>query len=168
MPYYTQTTNQTTALCSGWAAYFNTDLTPISIPAGTPTKLTLTTTAQSVDEEFLPLGTSSLWDSVNSQFDFSSLQVGDSVDIRVDGELTNTGFNESYKLNLHAALGAPSEYVLPFASGTRIFAGTAAVSRYNSLYIRQHMIDYPSELRLVTTDASTGFLIDIFIRVIRK
>lgn len=153
----------------GWGSYFNGDQTPISIPAGVETKLTLTTTGGSEIEEYLPLGVSGLWDSVNSQFDFSSLEIGDMVDLRVDGSLTNSGFNESFTLNLQVGIGSPGEFTLPFASGNRLFAGTAAVSRYNGIFIgSENAKNFPSELRVVTTDAASGFLIDIYVKVLKR
>lgn len=152
----------------GFANYINGDLTPINIPAATETKLTLDASSGTIVDAFLPAGVTSVWDSVSSQFDFSQLSIGDMVDIRVDGSLTNTGFNESFALNFVSAIGSPSEFTLPFSSGNRLFAGTSVVSRYNGIYIGfQDMIDSPSELRVTTTDAASGFLIDIYIKILR-
>lgn len=153
---------------AGWANYINGDLTPINVPAGVETKLTLDASSGTIVEEFLPTGVTSLWDSVNGQFDFSSLSIGDMVDIRVDGSLTNTGINESFQLNLVSAVGSPSEFTLPFASGARFIPGTSVLSRYNGIYIGfQDMIDFPSELRVISSDASSGFLVDVYIKVVR-
>lgn len=156
-------------LTGGWADYFNGDQTPINAPAGVETKLTLDASDPSnVNDEFIPIGVSKLWNSETSQFDFSGLSIGDTVDIRVDGSLTNSGFNESFALNLVAAIGSGSEFTLPFASGNRLFAGTSLISRYNGLYIGSNdIINNPSELRIVTTDAASGFLVDLYIRVIK-
>lgn len=154
---------------SGWGSYFNGDQTPINIPTGVETKLTLTTTGGSEIEEYLPLGVSGLWDSTNSQFDFSSLEVGDMVDIRVDGSLTNSGLNESFALNLVVGIGSPSEFTLPFSSGNRLFPGTSTVSRYNGIFIgSENAKNFPSELRVITTDPATAFLIDIYIKVLKR
>lgn len=153
----------------GWGSYFNGDQTPINLPAGVATKLTLTTAGGNEREEYLPLGVSGLWDSVNSQFDFSSLEVGDMVDLRVDGSLTNSGFNESFNLNLVAGIGSPGEYTLPFASGNRLFAGTSPASRYNGIFIgSENTKNFPAEIRILTTDAASGFLIDIYIKVLKR
>jgi hypothetical protein len=153
----------------GWGSYFNGDQTPISIQAGFETKLTLTTTGGSEREEYLPLGVSGLWDSVNSQFNFSSLEVGDMVDLRVDGSLSNSGINESYVLNLYAGIGSPGEFVIPFASGNRLFAGTSIVSRYNGIFIGSDNVkNFPAELRALTTDTATGYLVDIYIKVLKR
>lgn len=153
----------------GWGSYFNGDQTPISLPAGVSTKLLLTTTGGVEREEYLPLGVSGLWDSVNSQFDFSSLEVGDMVDIRVDGSITNTGFNESFSLDLQVGIGSPGEFTLPFASGVRLFSGTSAVSRYNGIFIGSDSAkNFPAEFRITPTDAASGFLYDIYIKVLKR
>lgn len=153
----------------GWGSYFNGDQTPINIPANTETKLTLTTVGGGENEQYLPLGVSGLWDSVNSQFDFSSLEVGDMVDVRVDGSLTNSGFNESFVLNMEIGIGSPGQFTLPFASGNRLFAGTATVSRYNGIFIGSDNVkNFPSELRVLTTDVASGFLIDIYVKVLKR
>ncbi|AUR81596.1 hypothetical protein NVP1009O_29 [Vibrio phage 1.009.O._10N.261.51.C9] len=153
----------------GWGSYFNGDTTPIEIPAGVETKLTLTTSGGGETEDYLPLGVSGLWDSANSQFDFSSLEIGDMVDIRIDGSLTNTGFNESFALNLVAGIGSPGEYTLPFASGNRLFAGTSPASRYNGIFIgSDNTKNFPAEIRMLTTDAAEGFLIDMYVKVLKR
>lgn len=153
----------------GWSSYFNGGQTPITIPAATETKLTLTTTGGSEVETYLPIGVSGLWNSTTSQFDFSSLDVGDMVDIRIDGSLTNSGFNESFQLSLHVGIGSPSEFSLPFASGNRLFAGTGVVSRYNGIFIgSEDAKNFPSELRILTTDAASGFLVDLYVKVLKR
>lgn len=155
-------------LTGGWAAYFNGDLTPITIPAATPTKLTMDATTGGIQDEYLPLGVSDVWNSTTSQFDFSKLSLGDMVDIRVDGSLTNSGVNESFALNFIGAKGSASEYTLPFASGNRLFSGTSIVSRYNGVFIGStDMINFPSEMEIVTTDAATGFLVDIYVKILK-
>lgn len=156
------------ALRGGWANYVNGDQTPINIQAGVETKLTLTTVGGVEREEYLPIGVSGLWDSVNSQFDFSSLNVGDMIDFRIDGSLTNSGLNESFVLNLVAGIGTPSEFTLPISSGNRLFAGTSIVSRYNGIFIgSENTRTAPAELRILTTDDASGFLIDIYVKVIK-
>lgn len=153
----------------GWSSYFNGDQTPINVPAGVETKLTLTTQGGSEREEYLPLGVSGLWNSTNSQFDFSSLEIGDMVDIRVDGSLTNTGLNESFVLNLVVGIGSPGEFTIPFTSGNRLFAGTSVVSRYNGIFIGSgNAKNFPAELRILTTDVASGFLIDIYVKVLKR
>ncbi|AUR83283.1 hypothetical protein NVP1033O_09 [Vibrio phage 1.033.O._10N.222.49.B8] len=155
-------------MMGGYANYINGDVTPINIPAGVETKLTLdASTGVIVDE--LPDGVTTVWNSATSQFDFSELKIGDRVRVRVDGSMTNTGFNESFVLNLVMGVGGGNEFTIPFASGNRLFAGTSVVSRYNGFYIgSQELIDNPSELRIQTTDAASGFLIDLYIEIDRK
>lgn len=155
-------------LFGGWANYITGDPTPVTLPAGVATALPLDASQGTIREDFLPLGTSRLWDSTTGKFDFSGLNIGDTVSIRIDGVLTTTTFNDSFLLELVAAEGSPSEFTLPFASGTRLFAGSGAVSRFNELYIgSQDMIDNPAGLYATASANATGFLINIYIRVNR-
>lgn len=152
---------------AGWANYINGNATPITIPAGVETKLTLDATTGTIIDDFIPNGSTSLWDSANSQFDFTGLKIGDIVNIRVDGSLTNTGINQSFLLSLVAAIGSPSEFSLPFSSGSRFIPSTSLISRYNGIFIgSDDVVNYPSELRVTSTDSSTALLVDIYINVI--
>ena len=93
----------------------------------------------------------------------------DMVDIRIDGSLTNSGINESFVLNMVAGIGSPGEFTLPFASGNRLFSGTSVVSRYNGIFIGSDNIkNNPAELRIITTDSASGFLIDIYLKVLKR
>lgn len=158
-------------LRGGWANYINGDTTPITLPANVETKLTLDASTGAVIDEYLPKGVTSVWDSVNSQFNFSQLSVGDMVDIRIDGEIdTTTSFtNNAFFINVVAAIGSPSEFTIPFESGNRFVAGDNVISRYNGVFIgSQDMIDNPAEIRaLMVNDNAQGFLVDIYIKVIQ-
>lgn len=152
---------------TGFVSIFNEDLTPVAIPENGEVKLPLAAT--DVDESFLPVGVSGLWNPTTNQFDFSSLDIGDTVDLRVDGSLTNTGFNESFRMLLRAAIGSPSQYELPLGYGNRLFAGTSGISRYNGFFIGSaDMRDNPAEIIVTATASATCFLTDIYIRVTRK
>lgn len=152
----------------GWANYINGDLTPINVPAGVETKLTLDADSGTIVDQYLPTGVTSIWNSTTSQFDFSELDVGDMVDIRVDGSLTISGLNESFELNLVAAIGTANEFTVPLASGNRFISGTSIVSRYNGIFLgSQNIVDAPAELRVVTTGDASGFLVDIYIKVLK-
>lgn len=155
-------------ILGGYANYINGDFTPIPVPANTETKLTLDASTGTIVTN-LPDGVTNLWNSTTSQFDFSELAVGDRVRVRVDASLSNTGFNESYKMDLIIGLGSAKEFALPLAAGNRIFSGTSPISRYNGFYIgSQELVDNPAEIRIETTDAASGFLIDIYIEIDRK
>lgn len=154
---------------AGWIAFINGDLTPINIPAGVETKITLDADSGAVIDEFTPQGVTKLWDSTANQFDFSELAVGDMLDIRIDGELTNTGINESFSLSLVAAIGTAEEFVLPFSSGVRFVPGTSIVSRYNGLFMgTPEIVSSPAELRITSSSDSSGFLMDMYIKIIRR
>ncbi|AUR83189.1 hypothetical protein NVP1032O_09 [Vibrio phage 1.032.O._10N.261.54.F5] len=155
-------------ILGGYANYINGSFVPIPIPASTETKLTLDASTGTIVDN-LPDGVTSVWNSTTGQFDFSELAIGDRVRVRVDGSLSNTGFDESYKMDLIVGIGSAKEFALPLATGNRLFSGTSTISRYNGFYVgSQEMIDNPAEIRVTTTDAASGFLIDLYVEIDRK
>lgn len=157
-------------LRGGWAAYFNGDQTPITFPAGVETKVTCDSSLPANrDEQWLPIGVSSVWNSTTSQFDFTSLSVGDMVDIRLDGTLTTTTVNDSFVVNFIGSIGSPSEFTLPLSSGNRFLPGTSLASRFNGVYIGSlDIINNPAEIRVIASDDASGFLNDMYIKVLRR
>ena len=153
-------------LGGGWANYINGNQTPILIPGGVETKLTLDASTGAIIDAYLPEGVTSLWDSATSQFDFSQLSVGDEVLIRLDGQLETTTINDSFLVRFVGAVGSASEFVLPFASGNRFIPADGPVSRFNAVFIgSQDLIDFPSEIRALASDDASGYLIDIYVSV---
>lgn len=153
---------------TGWANYINGDLTPITLLEDVSTDLTMDSGSGTVNEEYLPDGVSGLWDSTNNAFDFSSLKVGDMVDIRIDGFITTTGINTSFSLDVIAGFGSPSQFTFPFASGGRFLPSSNSVSRYNGIFIgSEDVLNYPAKIVALATSASTAYLVDIYIKVTR-
>ena len=156
-------------LVGGWANYINGDVTPIAFVAATPTKMTLDATTGSgvIEDGYLPAGVTGLWNSATSQFNFSTLNVGDMIDIRIDGVITTTGANTSYNMSFKGAIGTANEFTLPMINLSRFAAGDTTISRYNGLFIgSEEMRDNPAELISTMSEAGSGYLIDIYIKVI--
>ena len=57
-----------------------------------------------------PYNVANIWDTVNNQFDFNDLQIGDTLDLRVDLLISTTGTNKTGKVFLKLGIGTPSEY----------------------------------------------------------
>lgn len=141
----------------GWADYNDTatTATPINIPALTPTKLTNDGLGAQSSSLYLPSGISDIWNSTTNQFDFTGLNLGDMIDIRVDAVLTTTVPNQNFRLALVAGIGG-FEYEIPFAGGIVKNAGAVGASRYNGLYIgNTNTRDNPAEFRIYSDDPAT-------------
>lgn len=156
-------------LFQGWATYFNGVVTPISLVDGVRTKLTMDTTGGAEDETWLPLTASGLWDSVNSQFDFSSLSVGDMVDIRLDADIDTLSNNVGLRLELDMGIGSPGQFTLPFGGGYRSQAGNVQASRFNGVFIGSaDVVNNPAAFYAISEGGnSSGFIIDVYVKVLK-
>jgi hypothetical protein len=79
---------------------------PISIPGtGAFTKLTNDGLGPQTTNAHAPRGITELWDVDNNQWDFSQLNMGDVVDIRLDIAITTVSPNTQLLLRMEAGLG---------------------------------------------------------------
>lgn len=58
----------------------------------------------------LPLGSTSTWDTINNQFDFSSLTVGTWITMRLDFDLTTTAGNTDFVCAMDFIIGQPTAF----------------------------------------------------------
>lgn len=65
-----------------------------------------------------------IWNTSTNRFDFTSLALGDSVDIRWDMTFTTTGANHEIIIEIQLAEGTGGVYQLPFARHNYKAAGT--------------------------------------------
>jgi hypothetical protein len=83
-----------------------------------------------------PTGITKVWDESSNSFDFSELNLGDMVDIRLDISVTTTSNNQEVMVDLVLAKGTPSEYRIPFVYPiTFKTAGEIGIVKYNSIYM---------------------------------
>ena len=88
-----------------------THTTPLVIASGVSLKLTNDTLGAFTDVSKAPYGVTNVWDSVNNQFDFTQIDVGDTIDLRVDLDVTTTGTNKTLKMFIKFGIGTPSEFL---------------------------------------------------------
>jgi hypothetical protein len=71
-------------------------------------------------------GSTGIWDTANDQFDWDAgqLSLGDTVDIRVDVDITTSGANDEVALRLDIAHGDAAEFPLEFLRESFKTAGT--------------------------------------------
>lgn len=158
--------NRNDVLTGGWFYVLNSDSTPIATLDGVAT--TLTNDGSSIVSQ-TPEGTTSIWNSLTNQFDFSSLQVGDLVRIRVDVVATTASTNDTVTVNLQSAIGSASEFALPLASQNRFISGTVNVSAYSLVVMgSQDIIDNPSELQVIIDGADASAYMVSFVAEVVK
>lgn len=111
----------------GWVDYNDT------ATAGSPIALTVAGTyydltndglgAQSIDS-YIPGGHGEIWNAATDRFDWSSLKLGDAVDLRIDIEVTTSGPTRDIKTKLDMAIGGSFPYSLPIDHRSFKTAGT--------------------------------------------
>lgn len=90
-------------------------------------------------------------------FDFSSLELGDVVDIRIDIEGTSTSVNQEFDIDLVLAIGTPIEYRIPFLIEANYkVAGSHRLLKYNSIYIgNTETRDNGARFEIKSSDSAT-------------
>ena len=166
------TTASPDGFSGGWADYEDvaTTGTPISVTA-TPTVLTNDGTGTDTNTKYLPVGgngVTQLWDTSSNGFDFSDLDVGDMVDIRMDIDVIIASTNTVIDVNLH--MGAGGAVVVPFISDLNFKAtGTFEVIRYNGIYIGSTDVrDNLAQLKINADKNCTCTVNGWYIKAIRR
>jgi hypothetical protein len=122
----------------GWADYADVATTgsPIAVSA-VPTALTNDGLGVDTNTAYLPIGgngITQLWNTSSNGFDFSDLNVGDMLEIRMDIDVIIVSNNTAVDVNLH--MGSGGTVIVPFISQQNFkTTGTFEVIRYMGLYI---------------------------------
>ena len=137
----------------GWADFndLTTATTPISVTsAGGWTLLTNDKAGPNTNTSFLPEGvTTSVFAS--NQFNFSQLDIGDAIDLRLDLLVTTSAPNQNILTRLRMGIGSPSEFSIIFTQLQYKSAGLNYVSRYNGIYIGSNDIkNYPAKFEIMS------------------
>jgi hypothetical protein len=77
-----------------------------------------------------------VWDTVSNSFDFKDLELGDTLDIRLDVDVTTTAQNQVVDIALFVNSGGAGEYVIPFiVEAPYKSSGAREVIRWNGMYM---------------------------------
>ena len=115
-------------------------------------------------------GTTAIWDVATDRFDFTDLDIGDTVEIRVDLIFTTTTVNTAYTVDLEAGIGG-SNYTIPLIEAAdKKTAGTYGAIRWMGMYIGDaNTRDNPA--RIIASADKTGVTVKVngwYIRVIKR
>lgn len=102
-------------------------------------------------------GSTGIWDVTTNQFDWAAggCEVGDTVDIRFDFELTCNNSNDGFVTELNFAVGGITPFSLPIDDRNLDAAGSQRVMRFLSFYIGSaDVLNNPTTIS-ITAD-STG------------
>jgi len=90
-----------------------------------------------------------IWNTANNEFDWSSLNLGDTVDIRIDVSVTTDAPNRSISTDIDLAIGSGGDYTLHIDDRSFKNAGTYQIVRFVSLYMGDtNTLNYPSKIKM--------------------
>lgn len=114
-----------------------TQSTPISIAAAdTWYNLTNDGLGSFTNKTYALTGVADLWDTTAQAFDFTDLSLGDTVDIRLDIEITSSSVNQVFDVSLFLDDGGAGQYHVPFIAQQSYKAtGSRQVIRFNGIYM---------------------------------
>ena len=166
------TTASPDGFSGGWADYADTATvgTPINVTA-VPAVLTNNGLGVDTNTTYLPVGRNGitqLWDTSSNGFDFSDLNVGDMVDIRMDISVIIALTNTVVDVNL--LMGTGGSVVVPFISDQNYKAtGTFEVIRYMGIYIGSTDVrDTLAQLKIEADKSCTCIVHGWYIKAIRR
>jgi len=156
----------------GWADYADTSTvgTPINVTA-VPAVLTNNGLGVDTNTTYLPVGgngITQLWNTSSNGFDFSDLNVGDMIDIRMDISVVIASVNTVVDVNLH--MGSGGSITVPFISDQNYKAtGTFEVIRYMGVYIGSTDVrDTLAQLKINADKNCTCTVHGWYIKAIRR
>ena len=133
-----------------------TSTTPISVSANTSTIITNDGAASDTYKKLPDTGVTDVYNTSTNSFTFSSLSVGDMLDIRLDLEITTTANNQDFSIDLELGQGG-TVYTIPFIVDQNVKAiGATSVIRYNGIYMKDsNTINNPAQFKIISPDALT-------------
>ena len=156
----------------GWADYADvaTIGSPIAVSA-VPTALTNDGLGVDTNTAYLPIGgngITQLWNTSSNGFDFSDLNVGDMLEIRMDIDVIIVSNNTAIDVNLH--MGSGGTVIVPFISQQNFkTTGTFEVIRYMGLYIGSTDIrDTLAQLKISADNNCTCIVNGWYIKATRR
>lgn len=107
---------------------------PVTV-AGSPVAITNNGLGSNTIKIYAPEGVTDIWDSTLDVFDWSQLNLGDTIDIRLEFVLDTSSVNTQIEVCLHLGTGGGA-YQIPFLGETNFKnTGTRTLSVYNSIYL---------------------------------
>jgi hypothetical protein len=153
----------------GWADYadFATTGTPLNVTA-VYSVMTNDGLGVNTNTSYLPDGVTQLWDSSTNSFDWSELNVGDMIDIRLDVSVTTVTNNTAVDVDLFMGTGGSID--VPFISAQNFkTAGTYNLIRYQGLYIGSEDVrDNAAQLKIKADNNCTCVVNGWYVRYTKK
>ena len=151
----------------GWVDYNDTatQSSPLAVVTNVPKKLTNDGLGQYTNRTYQSKYITDIWNTSTNQLSFSEFQIGDTIDFRIEFDLTTNANNQEVRIEFHLGVGDPYAYVI-VASSPLIYksTGTYRVHAITSFYIGNALtLNNPGEIYIVSDNSASvkvgGFFI---------
>ena len=121
------------------------------------------------NKTYAPANVTDIWDATGNVFDWTELELGDTVDIRLDLELVTTSANTQIDVDLFLGTGGGA-YQIPFVVEQNFkSAGTYKLNRFNSLYMGDsNTLDNGGTFQAKADNTCTIKVNGWYVRIIRR
>lgn len=152
----------------GWVDYNDTatQSSPLAVVADVPKKLTNDGLGQYTNKTYQSKYITGVWNTSTNQFDFSEMQIGDTIDVRIELDLTTTANNQEARVEFHFGVGDPATYTIAASSPLQYKnAGTYKVHAFSGFYIGNSLtLDNPGEVYIVSDNTASVKVSGFFIK----
>lgn len=111
-----------------------TQTTPLAVPADTPTIIPNDGQGPYSSAEYAVPGTQ-LWNCTTNRFDFTGLELGDVIMIRLSGSVTTSAPNQAITINMVLGEGDANSYKISFIDTSYKTATAHSFNRFNAIYM---------------------------------
>ena len=108
--------------------------TPIAHTGGVDTVFTNDELGAQTQKIYTPEGVTDLWHAGTTTFDFSELENGDMIDIRLNATVSTTSNNQEIFINLELGQGG-FDYLVPFSHDVYKLTGSYPIGSYEGIYL---------------------------------
>jgi hypothetical protein len=140
--------------------------TPIALSvAGTQYDLTNNAAGANTSSAYGVDGAPSVWNTGTNRFDFSSLALGDMVEIEVDISFTTTSANTAIDIIAEFGVGQAGVYNIPLVTGLNIkSASTVRIVTQRLVPMRDTLTkDFPARIRAKADTTGSTVVVNSFI-----
>lgn len=155
----------------GWYDYndLTTVSTPIAVSPSTWTALTNDGAGAQTQTSYGLPSITNIYNSSTNRFDFTGLEIGDTVDIRASFNVTTSAPSQVVNCRLSLGEGSGSAYTIPFTYSNYKAAGTYENIRFNSMYMGNVITkDNPAFFEIWSDASCTVEVVGWYVRIIRQ
>jgi hypothetical protein len=146
-----------------------TQETPVFFGNAVPTLIPNDGEGLDSDSTNAPLGVANIWRADDSQMDFTDLDIGDTVDLRITLDVSTMANNQKYQILFKTGIGSADENEITAFTLTAKSSGSNPNTFSVSFPIADENVrDFPAELYLLSDGSGEFKVFKFYFRIIRK